>query len=178
MRSKRVIPVTILLILMIVLGIVLAACGAAAPATLMPAPQMERPAPTMGMDSYAGAEEGVPQSAAPPQATAAPNVDTAKVVPQSFPGSGNMIIKNGDMRLLVTDTDRALDGVTQVVGDTDGYVISSRVWFQDYYGTNYKYATLTIGVPADQFDNTLSRLRGLAVRVLDENATGQDVTEQ
>jgi hypothetical protein len=181
MRAKRVIPATILLVLVIVLGIVLAACGAAAPATQMgaPAPQLEMPAPTMSsMDGYAGAEEGLPQAAAPPQATAAPNVDAAKVAPQSFPGSGHMIIKNGDMRLLVADTDRALDGVTQVVGDTDGYVISSRVWFQDYYGTNYKYATLTIGVPVDQFEPALRRIRALAVRVQDDNASGEDVTSQ
>lgn len=82
------------------------------------------------------------------------------------------------MRLLVADTDRALDGVTQVVTDVRGYVISSRVWYQDYFGTNYKYATLTIGSPVDQFESALRRLRGLAVRVLDDTSSGEDVTSQ
>ena len=89
-----------------------------------------------------------------------------------------MIVKNGDIKLLVKDSDRALDGVTQIASDVQGYIVSSRVWYQDYYGTNYKYATLTLGVPEDQFENVLRRLRGLAVRVLDENATGEDVTDQ
>ncbi len=89
-----------------------------------------------------------------------------------------MIIKNGDIKLLVKDSDQALDGVTQIVGDVQGYIVSSRVWYQDYFGTNYKYATLTMGVPEDQFENVLRRLRGLALRVLDENATGEDVTDQ
>jgi hypothetical protein len=78
----------------------------------------------------------------------------------------------------VKDTDRALEGVTQVVTGTQGYVLTSRVWYQDYFGTNYKYAVLTIGVAADQFDNALSRLRSLGIRVLDENASGEDVTGQ
>ncbi|MBI3738891.1 MAG: DUF4349 domain-containing protein, partial [Chloroflexi bacterium] len=90
----------------------------------------------------------------------------------------HMIVKNGDIRLLVKDSDVALDGVTQIVGDVHGYIVSSRVWFQDYYGTNYKYATLTMGVPVDQFEIALRRLRGLSLRVLDENASGEDVTDQ
>jgi len=80
--------------------------------------------------------------------------------------------------LLVKDTAVALDGVTQIVGDTQGYIISSRVWYQDYYGKNYEYATLDIGVPVDQFEIALHRLRDLAVRVTDESETGQDVTDQ
>lgn len=45
-------------------------------------------------------------------------------------------------------------------------------------GENYKYATITIGVPVEQFERALSRLRGLAVKVLDETASGEDVTNQ
>jgi hypothetical protein len=66
----------------------------------------------------------------------------------------------------------------QIVTDTQGYLISSRVWYQEYYGTNYKYATLTMGVPVDQFENAERRLRSLAVRVLEDTASGQDVTDQ
>ena len=100
-------------------------------------------------------------------------------LPQGGTFRNQMVVKNGEIRLLVKDTDRALDGVTQVVTDTQGYVISSRVWYQqDYYRANHKYATVTIGVPVDQFENALRRLRRLAIRVLDENASGDDVTGQ
>lgn len=93
--------------------------------------------------------------------------------------SSHMIIKNGDVKLLVEDTDLAIDRATQVIGDMGGYIISSRVWYQPYAdGQNYKYATITIGVPVDQFERTLSRLRGLSVKVLDETASGEDVTNQ
>ncbi len=89
-----------------------------------------------------------------------------------------LIIKNAEIKLLVQNTDVSLDGVTQIVGDVQGYIISARIWYQDYYGQNYKYATLTMGVPADQFELALRRLRGLAVRVLDETASGEDVTDK
>lgn len=94
--------------------------------------------------------------------------------------TGNrMVIKNGEIRLLVEDTDNAIDRALQVVGDVRGYIISSRSWYQTGPdGKNYKYATVTIGVPADQFEAALRRFRATALRVLDENASGQDVSDE
>ncbi len=93
--------------------------------------------------------------------------------------ASHMIIKNADLKLSVEDTDVAIDRTTQIVGDLGGYIISSRVWYQPWHdGENYKYATITVGIPVEQFERTLSRLRGLAVRVLDETASGEDVTDQ
>lgn len=89
-----------------------------------------------------------------------------------------MIIKNGDIRLLVSDPDVAIDRVTQVITDLGGYTISSRVWYQDSYGTLYKYASISMGVPVENFEPVLRRLRQIALRVLDENASGEDVTDQ
>jgi hypothetical protein len=92
--------------------------------------------------------------------------------------SNRMIVKNADVRLTVEDTDVAIDRATQIIGDAGGYIVSSRVWYQDYYGNNLKYAAITIGVPVDEFEKVLSRLRGLAIRVVDETAAGDDVTDQ
>jgi hypothetical protein len=89
-----------------------------------------------------------------------------------------MIVKNADVRLMVEDTDVAIDRATQIIGDAGGYIDSSRVWYQDYYGNSLKYASITIGIPVDEFETVLGRLRRLAVRVVDEVAAGDDVTEQ
>lgn len=89
-----------------------------------------------------------------------------------------LIIKNAEVKLLVADTDVAIDGVTQVIVDVGGYLISSRMWYQEWGAENIKYATLTFGVPAEEFERSLRRLRQLAVRVIDETSTGQDVTEE
>jgi hypothetical protein len=92
--------------------------------------------------------------------------------------SNRMIVKNADVRLTVKDTDVAINRATQIIGDAGGYMVSSRVWYQDYYGNNLKYAAITIGVPVDEFEKVLSRLRGLALKVVDETAAGDDVTQQ
>jgi hypothetical protein len=92
--------------------------------------------------------------------------------------SPRMIIKDAQLRLQVQDTEVAIDGVTQVVGDVEGYIISSRVWYQDYYGKNYKYASISMGVPVTEFEVALRRLRGLSLTVLDEAASGQDVSQE
>jgi len=92
--------------------------------------------------------------------------------------SNRMIVKNSDMRLLVEDTNTAIDRTTQIVGDAGGYIVSSRVWFQDYGEHQLKYASVTLGVPVDEFEKVLSRLRGLAIEVRDETASGSDVTDQ
>jgi len=88
------------------------------------------------------------------------------------------IIKNADVRLLVKTTEDAINRTTQIVSDLGGYIISSRVWYQDYFGNNLMYATVTMGVPVDEFEHALNRLRDLSIRVLDENASGEDVTDQ
>ena len=41
-----------------------------------------------------------------------------------------------------------------------------------------KYASVTFGVPVEEFEKVLSRLRGLALEVRDETASGEDVSDQ
>jgi len=172
--------------------LVLAACGGAAPATQAPDLFVAGPAatgaPAMEAPAYAEeplAKEGSPQDQAVGVAALAP-MPTAAAYEISNPSgdltvierSNRMIVKNADVRLMVKDTDVAIDRATQIIGDAGGYIVSSRVWYQDYYGNNLKYAAVTIGVPVDEFEHTLVRLRDLAVRVVDETAAGDDVTEQ
>jgi hypothetical protein len=89
-----------------------------------------------------------------------------------------LIVKNAELRLLVADTDVAIDRTTQIVADTGGYIISSRIRYNEWLGKNYKYASITLGVPVDQFELAMRRLRSLALRVEDETASGQDVTDE
>ncbi|MEW6400467.1 MAG: DUF4349 domain-containing protein [Chloroflexota bacterium] len=171
--------------------ILLSACGAPMAATVAPATEaavMEMPmaAPTTA-PTFAGmapaqegadaAEEQKTEGEAAPSGM--PDVLAGPVDADPATGAGRMIIKNGDMRLLVADTDTAIDRMTQVVGDLGGYIVSSRMWYQAWYdGKNYKYATITIGVPVENFERALIRLREMSVRVLDETASGEDVTDQ
>jgi hypothetical protein len=111
------------------------------------------------------------------QATAAPEPPPAGVsalASLSVPRSQRMIIKDADLELLVSDTDIALDSVTVIVVDYGGYIISTHTWYED----DFRYATVRLGVPVEEFENVLRRLRGLALQVLSEIASGEDVTDQ
>jgi hypothetical protein len=187
-------PSGLFMLFVIVAIIVLAACAPAA--TQLPAATeapyfeaaTEAPAfvePSSAEEFLLKDSEAAAQEPAAGEAPLAP-MPTAAAYEISNPSgdltvierSNRMIVKNADVRLMVKDTDVAIDRATQIIGDAGGYIVSSRVWYQDYYGNSLKYAAITIGIPVDEFERTLVRLRDLAVRVVDETAAGEDVTDQ
>lgn len=176
--KSRFIPFTLLVVVLLAL----AACGGAPAATEAPAEYFAEPPAAPAQDAAAkNVESGVVAEVPPlPMPTAGPAFEISgqegeNIVVQN---TNRKIIKNADVRLLVKDTDVAISRTTQVITDLGGYIVSSRVWYQDYFGNNLKYATVTIGIPVDQFEQALQRFRDLSIRVLDENATGEDVTDQ
>ena len=156
-----------LLSLFVVAMMLVSACAAAPAAT---------PAPMQAPDAQA-------PGTAPQEAPAASAADSsavnqslpARTNPQASPYQQNrMIIKNGEMALLVANTDRALDQATGVAVDSGGYIVSSKTWLQD----GFKYAQMTMGIPSDQFEAAQRRLRGLALEVQNDVASGQDVSQE
>ncbi len=182
------------LFVLVFAAILLTACGAAAPAPVTreihqeafaatAAPMLDAApraaAPAVEQKSAGGA--GVIESAVSGGASTMPgDMTVVQTGADALTGvqSSRMIVKNAEIRLLVKETDAAIDRALQVIGDVNGYIISSKVWYQAANGENYKYSTITIGVPVDQFESAMRRLRSLSIRVLDENASGQDVTDE
>lgn len=169
--------ITLLPVFLLIGMLVLNACGAGAAATEEAFYVEEMPAATEAP------AEAFLEAPAAPEADSASSLKEGSVYEtgsaDNIPITTHLIIKNADMRLLVEDSDIAIDRITQVVGDSGGYIISSRVWNQVHLdGKNYKYATITMGVPVMTFERTLNRLRDLSLDVLDENASGEDVTDQ
>ena len=158
--------------------LVLAACGGAAAPTEAPAMPEDFGVQESAAKNGEAVTEAEPQLLAPLPTAAAYEITNPSGDLTVIERSNRMIVKNADLRLMVEETDVAIDRATQIIGDSGGYIVSSRVWYQDYYGNNLKYASITIGVPVTEFENVLSRLRKLAVSVMDENATGSDVTDQ
>jgi hypothetical protein len=96
-------------------------------------------------------------------------------------GSGNtpnvyrrLIIKNAELELTVEDTDTAINRTLGIITEYGGYVVSNRAWFDG----ELKYATLTTGVPAENFEAMLQRLKDLGTKVTNETVSGQDVTDE
>ncbi|NJC98802.1 MAG: hypothetical protein C3F07_11200 [Anaerolineales bacterium] len=171
-----------LFVLLLVMAVTLAACGGAAPATEAPAEveyYAEEPAaPEMKVAGGVAEPQASDALALPVPTNAAYEITNQSGDLTVLERSNRMIVKNADVRLLVEDTNVAIDRATQIVGDAGGYIVSSRVWYQDYYQHQLKYASVTLGVPVDEFERVLSRLRGLAIEVRDETASGDDVTDQ
>ncbi len=166
-------------VLFLVAAFVLAGCGgAAAPAEEFraeEAPAEEAPAVDLEMVAETAPQAPVADGAeANVSGQGSGTIDVAAAAQRS----NRKIIKNAEIKLLVEDSDVAIDRTTQIVSDVDAYIISSRVWYTPYAGDNYKYATITIGVPVDQFETAIRRLRAISVQVIDENASGEDVTDQ
>jgi hypothetical protein len=164
-------------------AVLLVACSPAAAPTRREAPAAPTQAPAARevaktVEVLKEGQTVVITAAAPPAASTAVAYEPANVRPAGGAAASRMIIKNGEITLLVQDTDVAIDLLTQVVDDLNGYIVTSRIWFQESYDKNYKYASFTIGVPSDQFEQALRRLRQISIRVLDENATGEDVTDE
>lgn len=91
----------------------------------------------------------------------------------SAQASNRLLIKNGTIEVEVADTDTAVTTAQSLIG-FNGYILEQQVWDDD---NGYRYATLTFGVPAEQFEETMRAFRTLGL-VLDESVTGRDVTDQ
>ena len=170
-----------LFMLFVVATLILGACGAAAPAEVPLVEEVQANEPAVPSASKAGEGETAPQadlSLGPVPGNAAYEIVNQSGNLTVLERSNRMIVKNADMRLLVEDTNVAIDRTTQIIGDAGGYIVSSRVWYQDYHEHKLKFASVTLGVPVDDFERVLSRLRGLAIEVRDETASGDDVTDQ
>jgi len=85
-----------------------------------------------------------------------------------------MIVRTGEMSLVVEDVVEARDEIAQLAVRFDGYVVSSRISGeeQDMRGN------ISIRVPDDKFEQVLAELRDLAVRVTSESTSSKDVTEE
>jgi hypothetical protein len=85
-----------------------------------------------------------------------------------------MIVRTGDIRLVVNDISATLDQIAIIAEDSGGYVVSSNKWKEQ----ERLVGTITIRVPAERFDSTMRTLREMAVEVVAEETSSKDVTEE
>ncbi len=167
------------LILIPVCVLILYGCGATAPAGIAPDNGLFSDKASGQLGESAGSDSRGEAGLAPLPTSVAPAAGQADSGdPAAKEGQGPLIIKQAQIRLQVKNTDQAIDRLTQIVSDTEGYIVSNRVWFEQSGEESYKYATYTIGVPVDAFEVALRRLRSMAIKVVDESASGQDVSEE
>ena len=85
-----------------------------------------------------------------------------------------LIVRTANVKLIVADTAKTIDGVTKFVEATGGYVSGSNVWREG----ELLRARLTLRVPSDKLAVTIASIRSLARRVENETLTSEDVTQE
>lgn len=146
---------------LMVVSLLVVSCAAKAPT---PSPVTSKPntvpAPSISVGSAPGASKDASYS-----------YDT---INQSLPSDERMIVRNGNMSLVVKDVIEARDSIAQLAEDIGGYVVSSRIYGEE----QDRRAQISIRVPDDSFEETLNELRKLSTRVDSESTDSKDVTEE
>lgn len=151
---KRLMLITVAIL--VICPLVLASCAAGGPPGVVPS----MPAPPPGMPPPMPAVAPVPEEAG------------AGVLPST--AEERMIIRNGDMSLVVEDVTRARDEITQLAVRLGGWVVSSRISGEEEELRGW----ISIRVPDETFNQAFADLRGLAVRVTSESTSTEDITEE
>ena len=85
-----------------------------------------------------------------------------------------MIVRTGEMDLVVENITQTVEDITQMSLAFGGYVVSSYVRGEEEEMRGW----ITFRVPDDKFETALEQLRDMAVRVESEQTYSQDVTEE
>ncbi len=143
------------LLLVVCLLLPVSCAKAPPPPAPMPAPAPAPPAPEIVVE-------------VPPPPGAPPREEVVYV------GEERMIVRTGEMSLVVEDVVDTRDEIAQLAVRFDGYVVSSRIWGEE----QDKRGRISIRVPDDKFEQTLAELGELAVRVESESTSSRDITEE
>lgn len=90
---------------------------------------------------------------------------------------GRKIIRNAEVSVEVTDLDKALSRVSEIVWRAGGVITDSWASGEAYTEGTVKESRLTLRIPADRYDQVIPQLRELG-RIASERSFTQDVTEE
>ncbi len=88
--------------------------------------------------------------------------------------AARMIVRNGDMTVMVENIKTAIDQISALAAQKGGWVVNSQV---SPIGEGLS-GSITIRIPAEQFDNTMKEIGALAVEVKSQSTSSRDVTQE
>jgi hypothetical protein len=145
--------------LLVAIAILATGCGAAPTSGTLPQVSTDR-----------GARESLPAAPLVPMATPAPQPTAGG----SAAIGDRLVIKTGNISILVKDVQEALSAISNMASSVNGYVVSTKSGREG----DTQVATISIKVPAADFEPTMEKLRKMALEPPTESITGQDVTEE
>jgi hypothetical protein len=146
------------LVMVLLLGLLLTACASATPQVV----ELPLGAP---MEKVVQSEAAADQSG-----------EGASTQPgQPFVSADDqMIIRTGNLALIVKDTESAMAQIKDIADALGGYVANSNA----YYSGEWLRGSMQVRVPAPQFDSAIDQFKALANRVENQSTSSQDVTEE
>ncbi len=108
--------------------------------------------------------QGSNSFASHPRSDAPPTTNTDK----------RKVVKNAQLSLLVDNVSQAVQSINNTTQSLGGYMVSSNLTRP----TEAPKATVVIRVPVEKLDSALNSFRSMSVRVVSENISGQDVTDE
>ncbi len=156
------------------LALFVGACASAAQFESQPVPKV------VATQVVERAVEAPRATAAPPPVEMPASKEVSAGAPDLFPvtsealADARKIIYEGNMFLVVEDTEQAAEEIQAMAVSAGGYVARMNGYRQ---GDRMVY-DITIRVPAEKFENARISLRKLAVRVEREDISTEDVTDQ
>lgn len=95
-------------------------------------------------------------------------------VDSSLSLDNRLVVKESNLSLLVNEVRQTADQIITYAKDIGGYMVSVSY----ARPSESPFSSITIRVPVDKFDESLTYFRSLAVKVTSENLIGTDVTEE
>jgi PKD repeat protein len=116
---------------------------------------------------------------APSFSQSAPMPTTTQIYSGNTPLASNlpsdrMVVKTGNIQMVVAQIASALDGINQVAARYGGYVVNSQQWKEG----DRNIGSISIRVLAENYDKALTDLRSIAKSITSESTNSQDVTEE
>lgn len=90
-----------------------------------------------------------------------------------------LVIKNADLTIVVENPAQTMDAIARMAEEMGGFVVSSNLYQTVLEsGVEVPRASITVRVPAERLSEALAQIESGAGQVLNENISGQDVTQE
>ncbi len=106
--------------------------------------------------------------------SAASSESSGTVITLSTLPEDRMIVRTGNMSIVVNDIDATLSAISQLADSNDGYVVSSNTWKNG----ESVYGSISIRVAAGKYDTALAAISQMAVEVTSQSTSSEDVTAE
>ena len=99
------------------------------------------------------------------------SVPSMEQVQASVTSQNRIIVRTVHMSLVASDVAQAVDQVARVAQELGGWVVGTD-------RSSHHHGFVAVRVPAQRLDDAVTRLRRLAVEVVSESSTSEDVTDE